>query len=275
MLMNQKSANVFIFVALECEAKALISQYKLKKENTSHPFSVYSNENIILTVTGVGKVAMASGVAYVMAGFSAIEMPVMINIGIAGHKRETLGSLFVASKVVDVESNKVFYPHLIGNNWPKSSEVKSSTLPNTYYSENCLNDMEASAFYETAVRFSSSELIHCLKVVSDNEESTIEGINAKIVVEWLALHVDKIEQIFEYLQQLRTSVVPDELQEYTKIVNQWHFSVSGKVRLKALLRRWSVLSSEQWLKNEGVGYENGKDILRKLAVDVDKMDVNL
>jgi len=273
--MNQKSANVFIFAALECEAKALINQFKLKKENTSHPFSVYKNENIVLTVTGVGKVSMASGVAYVMAGFSRIEMPIMLNIGIAGHKTEALGNLLVASKVVDKDSKKVFYPPLIGSKWPVASEITSTTLPNTDYSDNCLNDMEASAFYETAVRFSNSELIHCLKVVSDNEESAIEGINAKVVVEWINVHVDKIEQIIKSLKQLREAVIPCELQEYTKIVNQWHFTVSGKVRLKALLRRWSVLSSEQWLINEGAGYENGKDILRKLAVDIDKMDVNL
>jgi len=273
--MNQKPANVFIFAALECEAKALINKFKLKKENTSHPFSVYSNDNIILTVTGVGKVAMASGVAYVMAGFSDIEMPIMLNIGIAGHKTEALGSLFVASKVIDEDSRKVFYPQLIGSKWPVASEIKSTTVPSTNYSDDCLNDMEASAFYETAVRFSSNELIHCLKVVSDNEEAAIEGINAKVVVEWVNVHVDKMEQIFKSLQQLREAVMPCELQEYSKIVNQWHFTVSGKVRLKALLRRWSVLSTEQWLINEGADHKNGKDILRKLAVDVDKIDVNL
>jgi len=273
--MNQKPTNVFIFAALECEAKALINKFKLKKENTSHPFSVYKNENIVLTVTGVGKVSMASGVAYVMAGYPDIEMPIMLNIGIAGHKTEALGSLFVASKVTDEDSRKVFFPQLIGNKWPVASEIKSTTMPNTHYSDSCLNDMEASAFYETAVRFSSSELIHCLKVVSDNEEAAIEGINAKVVIEWINIHVDKMEQIFKLLQQLRESVIPRELQEYTKIVNQWHFTVSGKVRLKALLRRWSVLSPEQWLKNERIEHENGKDILRKLAVDVDKLEVNL
>ncbi len=273
--MDQNSPKLFVFVALECEAKALINYFELKKDNSKHPFSIYSNGQVVLTVTGVGKVAMAGAVAYVLAGFSDVKMPIILNIGIAGHKVAAIGELLLASKVKDADSKKVFYPQLIGSNWPDACEILSTTIPNRHYSENCLNDMEASAFYEIATKFSSSELIHCLKVVSDNEQTSIEGINAKIVDEWLKVYVDKFEQIFTYLKQLRESILPTELEDYNKIIKQWRFTVSGKVKLKALLRRWSVLSSGSWLKNQAMNFDKGKALLHKLAVDVDSLEINL
>ncbi len=273
--MNQNTSKLFVFVALECEAKALINHFKLKKDNAKHPFSIYSNDNMTLTVTGVGKVAMAGGVAYVLAAYPEVKQPVLINVGIAGHKTSEIGSLFIASKVTDVESGRVFYPQLIGAKGIASDEIKSTVLPNTDYSEGGLNDMEASAFYEIAVKFSSCELIHCLKVVSDNETSSIEGINAKNVVEWVDKQLGSCEKVFEHLLHLRDLIVPIELPEYIIIIDRWHFTVSGKVKLKALLKRWRVLASSNWLKNSTVEYVTGKDILRQLAVDVESLEVNL
>jgi hypothetical protein len=273
-MINQCLPSLFVFVALECEAKALVSQFKLKKDN-GHPFSIYKNEETVLTVTGVGKIAVAGGVAYTLAIFSGSSSPVMVNIGIAGHKNQAIGSLLLASKVVDADSQKVFYPQLMGAKWPETSKILTASMPNTQYDQDCLNDMEASAFYEMAVKFSSSELIHCLKIVSDNEESSIDNINAKLVAEWLALHSSEIELICRRFLQLRTAIVPVELQEYGKIVNQWHFTVSGKLKLNALLRRWAVLSSVSWVNKNETDCRRGKDVLRKLEADVDCLDVEL
>ena len=35
--------------------------------------------------------------------------------------------------------------------------------------ENCLNDMELSGFFSASLRFSYNELIHSIKIISDNE----------------------------------------------------------------------------------------------------------
>ncbi len=55
--------------------------------------------------------------------------------------------------------------------------------------------MEASAFYETAVRFSSSELILCLKVISDNQLSPVENIQPKQVAALIAAHLATVESL--------------------------------------------------------------------------------
>ncbi len=266
---------LFIFVALECEAKAIVSQFKLKKEMTKDPFPLYKNGATVLTVTGVGKVAMAGGVAYTLAKFSGAALPVLVNVGIAGHKTQTIGQLLLADKIVDPDSRKVFYPQLIGAGWPETSEVQTTAIPNECYNSNCLNDMEASAFYEVAVKFSSSELIHSLKIVSDNELSSINLINAKRVNEWLSSQSVDIEKICYRFGKMRELILPVELSEYHQIVKQWHFTVTGKVKLKSLLRRWVVLSSTPWVKNSEVNFNSGKELLHQLAADVDCLGVNL
>jgi len=271
----QCSAKIFVFTALECEAKALVNFFGLKKDNSAHAFSIYKNDKIVVAVTGIGKVAMAGGVAYVLALFSNSPLPVLVNLGIAGHKTQEIGTLIVASKVIDGDSGRVFYPQLIGGKWPETSEIKTTAKPNTQYSQHCLNDMEASAFYETAARFSSSELIHCIKVVSDNESTTIDNIHPKKVVQWLDKHNIEIELILGSLERLSQVLEPENLIEYKEIIASWHFTVSGKVKLKTLLRRWSILSSDSWGGCLGADFRSGKELLRKLEQEIDALDVSL
>lgn len=272
---KQCSAKLFVFTALECEAKAIINQFNLKKENSLHAFSIYKNEQVVLTVTGIGKIAMAGAVSYTLALFLDAKSPILVNIGIAGHKSQAVGDLLVASKVLDVDSGKVFYPQLIGSGWPVACGVKTAAVANTVYEQGYLNDMEASAFYEMAVRFSTSELIHCVKVVSDNETSSIEHIQPKRVVEWIANQWVEINRLFEHLAQIRETLTPVELDDYEKIVSRWHFTVSGRVKLKALLRRWKVLSCSDWLDQCATDFVDGKELLRQLGCDIERLEIKL
>ncbi len=267
--------NLFIFTALECEAKPLIKQFELKKENINHPFPIYKNDSIVLTISGVGKVAIAGAVAYSQAIFQPQFSPVLINIGIAGHKFEPIGEILLASKIVDKDSEKRFYPQLIRTNLSKTSEVQTSSKPCTEYSASYMNDMEASAFYETSVRFSSNELIHSIKVISDNEQTAIESINAKKVSQLISNQLTQIEQLLNHWVLLQKSVIPSELKEFNLILQQWNFTVSGKIRLKSLLSRWQMLSAEPWLANKQAKLKSSKDVLKKLEIDINCLKVIL
>ena len=101
MSVMQNQQRVFIYTALPCEAKALISRLQLKKNLHIRPFAIYTNAEICLTVTGPGKCAMAAGVAYSQAIFSNIAHPVLLNVGIAGHYDSSLGQMFIAEKISD------------------------------------------------------------------------------------------------------------------------------------------------------------------------------
>jgi len=272
---NQPPPVQFIFIALDCEARPLVKYFNLKKDDSHVCFPIYRNEKIVLTVTGVGKVAMAGAVAYTMAVFPGYLVPLLINVGIAGHKTQALGTLCMAIKIIDGDTGRRFYPQLLGNYWPETSELKTTSLPVTQYSSDCLYDMEASAFYEMAIRFSSSELIHCLKVVSDNENSSIEKIQPKLVTDWITNQMNEIERLLQKLETLRESIVPIELDSYNEMIDKWHFTVSGKIKLKSLLQRWKVLTNTAWLYSSEKKDMNGKQVLSKLEAEVSRLEILL
>lgn len=266
---------LFIFTALECEARALIMALSLKKNNAKHPFSIYRHADIVLTVTGIGRVAMAGGVAYTLALFPLAQSPVMLNIGIAGHKSKALGTLLTATKIIDNSSNKAFYPQFLSNHWTESCELKTVSKPDTRYTFDGLVDMEASAFYEMAVKFSTCELIHCLKIVSDNNHTSIDRINPKRVSEWVASQMDSIQQIMDDLKTLNQPIQTNGLRSFDEIIKKWHFTVTGTIKLKALLNRWQLLSTDCWLSYHSHSFSDGKQLLKKLQSDVENLDVYL
>lgn len=272
---NHISAGLFIFTALECEAKPLLGFFGLKKDSQNHPFSIYKNQYMVLTVTGVGKIAMAGAVAYVLALFAEQPSPVLINIGIAGHKTSDLGSLHIAVKIVDGESGQCFYPQLPSNISSETCEIKTMSLASKQYNQHYLYDMEASAFYEMSVRFSSCELIHCLKVISDNEQHAIEKVSPQLVTEWIKQQMPEIERFLVHLLNLSNALVTVELPEYHEIVKKWHFTANGHIKLKGLLLRWQVLSKESWLAHYAANLKNSKQLLQKLADDVNNLEVSL
>ena len=233
----------FIFTALPCEAKPLIARFKLKKLNKPHPFAIYSNDEIVLTISGIGKVAMAAAVAYSLAIFEYGQNPVLVNIGVAGHQNAELGSLFVAHKIIDTDSDKCFYPSLANQTACETKALQTESQPQTNYKDDTLHDMEASAFYEIASRFSTSEFIQCFKVISDNQDTSIEAISAILVTEWIAEHIAIFEQEIQRLLSLKMNLELLESRYFQTLTEQWHFTVAGKIKLTALLQRWQVLTN--------------------------------
>lgn len=272
--MNQP--NIFIFIALDCEARSLIRFFQLKKVPFNPVFSIYTNDHIVLTITGVGKVIMAAGVAYTLALFPAIHLPILMNIGIAGAKDQELGELFLASKIIDTDSHSCFYPQLILNHLPQTSTLNTSSNIVTQYQDNCLHDMEGAGFYEIAIKFSSSELIHCLKIISDNNHSSIELINAKQVDALITDQQTQIKLLFDQLRQLKQVIPVIQPKGYEKLLSQWHFSITGQLKLKSLLCRWQILNANQaWTGLINDRCQTGKDVLRQLEKQLEILPIDL
>ncbi len=262
--------NCFIFTALPCEAKAFITHFKLKKDLDCHSFSVYVNNNIVLTVTGSGKVAMAGGLAYSLALFESVKNPVLINLGIAGHQTATLGQLFISHKITDTDNGKNYYPQLIIKNECSSYPICTVSKPEQNYQENCLYDMEASGFYEIATRFTTTELIQVFKVISDNNTNGLELINAKIVTIWMMAVIEHIADSIEKLQFLATTLIKPELRYYAWLQQQYYFNVNHSHQLKALLQRWDVLTDYAELNFTGGKFKHAKAVLHWLQQQIDK-----
>lgn len=261
--MNNSNPEIYLFTALACEAKPLITKYSLKKVQEVHPFAIYRHNNMLLTVSGVGKVAMAAAVSYTLALFPAV-MPVMLNLGVAGHADISIGSLVLADKIFDGEvEEKRYYPHWLGSLSVPRSALMTVAEPVSEYKDDLLVDMEGVGFYEIATRFSSSELVHCLKVISDNAEHAIDNINAKIVSAWIAAQQEAIDGIIGELMVLRQLAVEEDSSSdlLQSLCQQYHFTVSSRLKLHALLKRWEVVSDHAQLKYHDSDFRDGKQFI--------------
>lgn len=274
-MMHPYAYKIFIYTALPCEAKPLVEHFDLKKDVSVQPFAVYANYDICLTVTGLGKSAMAAGVAYTQALFAKVEHPVLFNIGIAGHKDHILGSLFLIDKIIDIDSQKSYYPSLVSTPPCPTCSIQTSSKPQLNYESAHLCDMEASAFYETAVRFSSSEFILCLKVISDNQLATAENIQPKQVSALIAAHLATIESLLARTATQAELVTTVEPKLFKYLIQRYRFTVNERMQLKNQLSRWNVITNHQSLDLDETGFRSAKDVLNWLDQRITGIDFYL
>lgn len=268
-------SKLFFFTALPCEAKPLIDRFGLKKEMALQEFSLYRNAEYCLTVTGLGKSAMAAGTAYTLAKMNEVENPVLINIGVAGHKCHPLGEILIAEKITDGDSGRNFYPQLIYDIPCRTGSICSVSRPHSQYEENFLYDMEASAFFETAARFTTSELIQSLKVISDNQSSPADTVQAKQVSAWIGESLGILEKLISEMVALQRKIETIEPKFYRQAVTTWHFTVSEQLKLKNALLRWDVLMGGKPPEIDMSAIQKGRDVLRWLDKRMEEVDFKL
>jgi len=82
------------------------------------------------------------------------------------------------------------------------SPCMSLNTPSTDYPEEGAIDMEASAFFQAATKFSNAELVQSYKVVSDTPEQSFEGLNAKVIQDLMQPHTSKARDYLASLTSL-------------------------------------------------------------------------
>jgi adenosylhomocysteine nucleosidase len=270
--MPKSARTIFIHTALPCEARPLIDRFRLKKNLDSHPFELYQNDRICLTVAGIGKCAMAAGVAYTQARAGGADAPILLNVGIAGHAEHEVGSVFLAGKIADADTLKNFYPPLAFLPPCALETVRTGSRPQLDYSTPHLYDMEASAFYETAARFSTGELVQCLKVVSDNRQAPAIRMQPRQVTELIAGQLPVLDRLLVELCSLRDAISSPEPRQLKVLLGLFHFSVSEQRQLRSQLSRWECLTDGRRLEIDEGSFRNGKDVLLWLARQIDAVD---
>ncbi len=205
----------------------------------------------------------------------SVEHPVLVNIGIAGHINHAIGGLFLIDKITDFDSQKSYYPPLVFTPPCPTANIQTVSRPQLDYDPHHLCDMEASAFYETAVRFSTGELIHCLKVISDNESSPAENIQPKQVAALIAAHVAAIETLLAELSRLAALITAPEPRLFEELIQRYHFTVSEQGQLKNQLSRWSVLTHNQVPEFDETRLHKGKDVLCWLDQQLSQIEFSL
>ncbi len=276
--MTSRNPPVLIFCALPCEAKPLIKAWRLPGwPSADHPFAIYAGDGRAVVVTGPGKVNMAGAIGYALASFNKPQAPILINLGIAGHPSETIGTLCLGHKIIDQESGRCFYPQMPFGVNHSTYEVITHSQPHMDYQGYRLYDMEAAGFYELAVKFSSSELVQVVKIVSDNMQSSVANITESLVEEWMQRQVSAVEELVSRLIDLWSMGMGrgKACEPYHQITSRFHFTVSHALKLKDLLRRWHALKGNETIMWPEAGVKNAKELLIWIEQQLDCVDFYL
>ncbi len=242
---------VNLVAALPAEAKPMVSRFKLKRVLPDRGFPVYSNQRISLVVCGVGKVNAAAACTFLYTLNGCPQNTIWVNLGIAGHGLRAVGDTLLAHHILDAASGRQWYPVQAFKPPCPSDSLETRDRPDFEYDHGHAIDMEASGFYPTALRFTTAELVQCLKVVSDNPDRPGQGINAKSVQELIGDQLDLLDLLLVRLgylaDLLRETQIPDEVRQRYR--RHCRFSESQYRQLDALLCRWRTLQadSDLWL----------------------------
>lgn len=266
--LNVGTSAVNIAVAHAWEASALLQSMKLGRvADTLLP--IYSDGKVVnLIITGMGKINAASAVAY-LAGLlgNNARNHAWLNVGIAGHQSLGTGSGLVSQKITSASDGRVMYPSLLLNHDQQLSQEPSISFSDlvtvdtveTKYPEAAAYDMEAAAFYETALRFSCLELIQCYKVVSDGPAHSLDAINKGQVIQWVSansrnvmLLVEKLKELSETFSENYGDANPAK-QDVQKLLSRLRFSATQQKQLQRYCQRYYALG--------------GKDLLNKIDAE--------
>lgn len=239
-------SRVVLVVALRPEARPLIEHFGLARAGNDAPFGLFRGDDasVHLVLSGPGRAAAAAAVAYAAA--SAPEDVAWLNVGIAGHRELPVGDALLAHRIHDEVAGTTWYPPLVFEPPCPTAGLRTVARPCSDYPTDDLYDMEGSAFYGVAARCSSHELVHCLKVVSDNCDRPSSRLTAARVTELIAAAVPLVSRLVDQLaglsaEQRRLRADPPAFDE---VLARAHFTVSNRRRLRLLLRRWSVACSD-------------------------------
>ena len=273
--MNQKilNSNMSIrwVVALKAEAEIILDEYNMNFDPEFTLFQVFRNfeKTRWLILSGIGRHNSAAATTYLYLISKASRSTSWINLGIAGSGKGHYGDLCLVNKI----SNNGFsntYPATM----PKASCHKMNLFTTDVtlidYSLHELIDMEGSAFYDITNKLSGREFICLMKVISDGPNNNIEDLNKFKIRELIKLNIANIKTIVSYYEKLSMNQyqIIQQPKILSKILSQWHFSVSQKHRLEKLIKRINILSKDEEITKLIKDCKNSRSVITTLETKI-------
>ena len=282
-----------IVCALKCEARPLINHYGLRHK-PDDGIKLYQNSKINLVISGVGGKLNASAVNRLA---QHTERPsAWLNIGIAGHDQLAVGAGRLIHKITGPDGLNWYPPRLnlntgldlntglklnpdtrLGDNINLDSiSLITVDSPEQQYQENCAYDMEAAYFYQATINHQTSELVQCYKIISDNNCSPTENINAKKVSALIENRLPYISIIIDALSILyKHTTISSQTVAITGLTNDYHFSQYQKIHLVKLLERLSLITSRDSFASLVPKLKNSGQVLDWLEKKIKEQPVKL
>ena len=231
---------LLIQTALHAEARAIIDYYGLKREHREHAFACFTADNVCLVESGTGKTNAATAVGWLSARVAA-KSPVWLNIGMAGHAEHPVGELLLVHRVEDESLGHRWYPPILVSNPPGTDSLMTLNSATQTYPCDLMVDMEASGFFTAASRFTSMELIHSLKIISDNRQHPPTRMKPARVEALISPHMQTIDHYGRQLVELSAQLDDPARDEYQQLLQKFRFSTYQQHSLRRLLQRYHAL----------------------------------
>ncbi len=267
-------------IALEAEARPLIEHYGLKRDPSARAFKVFRGDDVSVVISGIGKVAAAAATVFLhtfrQAPSDRRSAAVWLNVGIAGHSSRAVGEAMLAHKIRDAASGRAWYPPQVVAAPCPSDPLTTVDQPERTYGQPGAYDMEASGFYPTACRFASSELVHCLKIVSDGPDASLERLTMEQVPGLVAGGLEVIAAWAEACLPLAAELAELEADppDLDTCRERFRFTVAERSELHRQLVRRRALAPELPLPLDDLADdERGKVVNRRLRLWLDSLAV--
>lgn len=275
--MSTNDSTLNFVVAHSLEAAAVIEKYGLKAVMEKGPFVRYEAPNINLVVAGMGRVNAAAATAYLAAVTrrECINDAIWINAGIAGHRTLPLGESVIVHKITEVQTGVAFYPLPVPTGLC-STELLTVDVPESDYSYEAAYDMEGSAFWSVARKFSPLEFIQLVKVVSDNPSNGVATLNKQRIDEYMRQLANKLDDVVKQLQELacRHNAAQSLPEIFEKLSCQYKFTVTQKRQLQRACQRFAATGIDEELeKFASEMFPSAKELLRKMNSRLDRLEL--
>ena len=265
-------ARLTVVCALASEAQALLEHWRLPSLR-ERPFRVFGDARVRLVISGIGSHACAAAVGYAAGLREAHADDMWLNLGIAGHRMHGLGTTLLAARISHHGRDGAWYPSLLFTPPCAVAELETHDAAVTDYPPRACCDMEAAGFMAATSRIAHGDLVQVMKVVSDNAESAIAGIERQrvhgLMRDALPVVLTLVERLREVAAGLPAVSGDDEI---APLLKRWHFSHAQSTQLRQLLRRRALLGAGTTPRYEpSASCRDAAAVLAALRAEVDSL----
>ena len=193
--------------ALLPEAKALIQELGLSKQKIESPFALFKNESHQLVVSGIGK----QNVPLPLASFMALP-PVRTQPGstlaLPDMVMHSWARPFTLLNPSSIRHKNLIIPPSIFSSELAKSVLLTCDQPSTEYQPDTAYDMEGSAFFATASRFCTRELVQSVKIISDNPQSPVSGFDKSTVSSLITPAIPLLRILITEMEEIAREISP-------------------------------------------------------------------
>lgn len=265
--------DVRLLCALPAEAAPLIRGLGLKHAPGPGRPRIWSGRckgiDLSLIPCGVGAAAAEAAVSGFGDEREGRRPCAWLNVGIAGHRRHPVGTPVLAHKIsLRQPETGSFYPTFPFTPPCSTVEVVTVAREEQEYPGDAACDMEAHPFFAAACGQTTPELIHCMKVVSDNQAVPAATVTAARVRALIGAHLQLVAGIIAELAALLRLPGPVTAAdpEYRALLDGRHFTETQRHQLRLLLQRLRAAApGEQAAAGlQRQGPRTGAEVIRQL-----------